>query len=255
MSHKAIPLKVEHFYHDEDLDFRISSKREMLSIFQAIMGERAQVALFYSHNQKSLLTTLIGVAESGIWLDVSPYPPDNKQILLSDKTTFVTTHRQVKVQFTTPGVENSLFEGESAFYADFPEFLLRIQRREHFRVNVPAHPPVRCIIPIPQESPEEPPVMRAVQVVNISLGGIGFMCGPNEVMLTAPKTFPNCKISIPEVGNLLVTVEVCSHFKVLAPGGTTHTHIGCKFIELDSQANILLQRYIARLQSESLSKQ
>lgn len=254
MSHKEIALKVEHFYHDEDLDFRISSRKEMRSILKGIADEGTQAALFYGHIQKFVLTTLLDATERGIWLDIGTYPPDNKQLILSDKITFVGIHKHVKIQFTTHHIESALFRNESAFYMDLPGYLLRIQRREHFRTVVPAASPIRCIIPIQPGNPEEPVIMRAVQIVNISGGGIGLLCGEHETMLLPKKIFSNCKISIPDIGTLNVTIEVRANIKVTAPNHAVRTHVGCAFVEMDNQTSILLQRYIARLQSESLIK-
>jgi hypothetical protein len=156
MPRREIALKVEHFYHDEDLDFRISSRKEMCSILKGIANQGTQVALFYGHSQKFVFTILLDVTEHGMWLDIGPYPPENKQLILSNKITFVGVHQHVKIQFTTHHIESDSFENESAFYMDMPGYMLRIQRREHFRIAVPATSPVRCIIPIQPEDPEEP---------------------------------------------------------------------------------------------------
>jgi c-di-GMP-binding flagellar brake protein YcgR len=259
MPHKEIALKVEHFYHDEDRDFRISSKKEMRSILQHIAEHGTRVALYYAHDHKFVLTALLGVDEQGMWLDVGPYPPDNKQLLLADRVTFVGIHRHVKVQFTAHEIESGTFENNSAFYIKLPEYLLRLQRREYFRMTVPAVPPVKCIIPVQPENPAEPATLHTVQLANISGGGVGvglgLLAGANETLLQPGKVFPGCKISIPGIGNLTVTLEVRGTIKFSGPHNAAHTHVGCQFVQMDNQTSALLQRYIARLQSESLVKQ
>lgn len=255
MPHKEVALTIEHFYNDEDLDFHISSKREIQSILQNIGDIGARIALFYGGGQSFILTTLLGVNAHGMWLDVGPFPPENKRILLSDKITFVSVLQHVKIQFVANNIENDLFENNEAFYLELPDYLLRLQRREFFRTTIPAAAPVKCIIPIPQENPDDPAIRREVHVVDISGGGIGLQCGEHEADLLPRKIFPDCQISIPDVGVLTVEIEVRNAYNVTSSNNVVHKHVGCRFIHLENRMNILLQRYITRLQSESLAKQ
>jgi hypothetical protein len=116
MSQNDVSLAIEHFYNDEDIEFRIKSRREILSILQNLADQGTRVALFYGSGKGFVLTTVLSVNEHGIWLDVGPFPPENKQILLSDKITFVSSHQHVKIQFATNDVQNDLFENNEAFY-------------------------------------------------------------------------------------------------------------------------------------------
>ena len=252
MSHKEVALKIEHFYNDDDLEFHISSKKEMLSILQSIADQGTRVALFYGNGQNFILTNLLGANGHGMWLDVGPFPPENKQLLLSDQITFVSVHQHVKIQFVVHDIQNDLFESNEAFYIELPDYLLRIQRREFYRSSIPASALVKCIIPIPPDDPDDPVIMRAVPLVDISGGGVGLLCEENEATLLPNKIFPNCQISLPDIGTLTVTIEVRNGIDFTTPNKAVHKRVGCRFIRLDNQMNILLQRYITYLQSERL---
>jgi c-di-GMP-binding flagellar brake protein YcgR len=151
-------------------------------------------------------------------------------------------------------IENDLFENNEAFYLELPDYLLRLQRRDFFRTPIPASTPVKCIIPLPQENPDDPVVIREISVRDISGGGIGLQCEEKETELLPNNVFPDCRISIPDVGILTVNIEVRNAYNVTTPNNVVHKHVGCRFYQLDNQMNILLQRYITRLQSESLAK-
>ena len=250
--HHKVALNIEHFYNDEDREFRISSRKGMLSILQGIADQGSHTALFYGGSQ-SILTTLIGINENGIWLDVGPFPPENKQILLSDRVTFVSVHQHVKIQFVANSIESVMFRNNEAFYLELPDYLLRVQRREFYRTAVPASPPVRCSVPIQPEDPDEPVIVRELPVVDISGGGIGLLCDEDEDALLPDKVFTDCRILIPEVGALTVTIEVRNGIKVTM-GKNIHKRVGCRFIRPDNQTNMLLQRYINQLQSENIFK-
>ncbi len=252
MSKKEVALKIEHFYNDEDLDLHIKSKLEMRSILQSIADQGSHVALYYGGGKDFILTTLLGVHEHGMWLDVGPFPPENKQILRSDRITFVSAHHHVKIQFVAHAIENGLFEDQQAFYLELPDYLLRIQRREFFRTAIPSSSLVKCVIPVQPENPDDPLTMFEAPILDISGGGIALRCAEHETTLQPEKIFPDCQISIPEVGTLKVTIEVRYSTNYTAPNMVVYKHVGCRFIGLDIQMNILLQRYLTRLQSESL---
>jgi len=251
---KEVVLQIEHFHDDEDLEFRIPSKKEMLSILQRIAEQGTRVALYYDTHHNFILTTLLGVNENGMWLDVGPFPPENERLLLGEKFTFVSVHQNVKVQFVSHHVENALFENTKAFYLELPDYLLRIQRRDFFRLSIPAGTPVMCIIPIKPDNPAAPAVIREVPVLDISGGGIGLLCGEDETVLLKGKTFYDCKIPLPGIGIATATIEVKSGIKFTARSNVVQMRAGCQFINLSSQAESLLHRYTTRLQAEALAK-
>lgn len=254
MSQHEVPLKIEHFYNDEDVEFHINSKREILSILQNIADQGTRVALFYGDDRNFILTSLLGANDHGMWLDVGPFPPENRQILLSDKITFVSSHHHVKVQFVSHDIQNDLFENNESFYLALPDFLLRIQRRDFFRTPIPSQTTLRCVIPIQPDNPDDPVMMRSLPLIDISGSGIGLLCGEHEAILVPNKVFPDCQISIPDVGILKVTIEVRTGINFSSHNNVVHKRVGCQFIGLENSSNILLQRYITRLQSESLVK-
>jgi c-di-GMP-binding flagellar brake protein YcgR len=254
---KQVALKIEHFYNDKDIELRIESKSEMQSILQSIAENGTQVALYYGHSQKFILTILLGVNEHGMWLDVGPFPPENKLVLLSDKITFVSVYQHVKIQFEAHHIENDLFENNEAFYMELPDYLLRIQRREFYRAHIPATTSVKCIIPIQTENPYDPVIMREVPLMDISGGGIGLLCEENEAELLTHKIFTGCQISLPDVGILTVAIEVRNSFNFTTNNDVVYKCVGCRFIRSDNpidnqDMDNLLQRYIIRLQRDNL---
>lgn len=254
---KEVSLQIEHFSRGQDIEFRIKSKKEMLFILQDIAEKGTRVALYYDQAHNFILTTLIGANADGMWLDIGPFPPENKRILLSDKITFVSLHKHVKVQFEAHEIVSALLEGDETFYLELPDYLLRIQRRDYFRLSIPASTPVKCIIPIKPnnpDKPEEPEILREVTVLDISGGGVSLLCGEHETELLPKTTFQNCRISLPGVGTIRVNIEIRNNVKFTTHNELVNTRAGCHFVRMDNQTSSLLQSYITRLQSDSLTK-
>ena len=254
LPHKTNALTVEHFCRDEDVDYHVSSKREMLSILNGIAEQGSRVCVYYGDDQHFILTTLLCVNERGLWLDVGPFSAENKQLLQSDKIVFVSLYQNLKIQFVVRKIEYDVFDNNGAFHIGLPDYLLRIQRREFFRSAMPSPDLVKCLIPIQSESPDDPKVIRAVPLMDISGGGIQLLCDADEESMLPNNTFPDCQISIPDVGTLTVTIEVRNSISFTADNNVALKRIGCRFVQLDNQINIPLQRHLIRLQSESMAR-
>lgn len=254
-SHKDIPLKIEVFSNGDDSPFRIHSRREVLSILRGILQERARVVLYYGEKNDFILTALLDVNEHGIWLDVGSLAEDNQRILRSNKIIFISSHHHIKVQFVAQRIETAPFKNEPAFRLPLPDSLLRIQRRDYFRLTTPASNPLKCLIPVDLSAPAAQPGMpapeREVTIMDISIGGIALVCEEYDTELLPGKTYENCRIFLPDIGAVTVTVKVKNAFIITLRNGTTSKRVGCEFIHMKGEAANLLQRYVTHLQGKA----
>lgn len=251
MAHGTL-LKIERFRDGKDSEFRVPSKREILLILQALADEGTRIALYCDNHPDFILTTLLTANANGLWLDVGPHAPENKRFLLGEKITFVTAHKNVKIQFTADDMASVQFEGAPAFFMKLPPYLLRIQRREHFRLSLPSGDPIKCTIPIALPKPDTEPMLHTVAALDISGGGVGLLCRNNETELVPGKTFNACKIALPDDGILTVSLNVRNNIPLPTANNTAKQRAGCQFLDLDNQMNMLLQRYLSLLERRSL---
>ena len=258
MNKKEVPLKIELFSDGEDSQFRVRSKREIQSILHGIAQEGTRAALYYDEGNDFILTTVLKVNEQSMWLDVGSIAASNQRILRSDKIVFTSSRHQVKVQFVLNRIENALLENRAAFCAPLPDSLLRIQRREYFRLTTPVGNPLRCIIPVSppfaMDLPGFPTSRREVTIMDISGGGVSLVCEAHETELQPGKIYEDCKITLPGVGVISATVKVKNSFEVTLRNGQISKRAGCEFAYLSGEAATLLQRYVVHLQSEALAK-
>jgi flagellar brake protein len=259
MNHKKeIPLKIELFSDGDDNPFRIRSKREILSLLQGIAQERMRAVLYYGEKNDFILTKLLGASEHGIWMDIGPLAEDNQRILQSNKIIFISSHRQVKIQFIAHRIERASFNHVDAFHLPLPDSLLRIQRRDYFRLTTPVNKPLRCTIPVRQAASTAQPGIIAskheVTIMDISVGGIALACEEHDTELQPGKTYEGCKISLPDIGVITVTVKVKNVFEITLRNGLVNKRVGCEFINMGGEAATLLQRYVTQLQSQAIAK-
>ncbi len=253
---RDVPLKIELFPDGDDSQFTIHSRREILSILNGIAQKTTLVALYFNEGNEFILTTVLKVTEQGLWLEVGSIAATNQRILRSNKIIFISSHNRVKVQFVAYRIESALFENCAAFYLSLPDSLLRIQRREYFRLTTPVSTPLKCIIPVvpPIEIPEPDSIIsrREVTIMDISGGGIALVCEVHDTELHSGKVYADCNIPLPGLETIRVTVKVQNCFEVTLRNGQIRKRAGCEFIQLSGEAAALLQRYVVYMQSENL---
>lgn len=255
---KEASLTIERFYHGNDSEFRVPSRREMLSILQDLADKGTHAALYYDAAHNFIMTTVLAATEDGIWLDVGPFPPDNKRVLLSDKLTLVSLHQHVKIQFEVREIQSASYDDAEAFFIELPDYLIRIQRREYFRLGIPPGAPLECIIPFRPLNPAEPDESAAIRtfpVFDISVGGIALLCEEGETGLQPGKEFQNCRISLPDIGVLTATLHVKNNVSFTTHNKMIQMRAGCELHHLSNRMQDLVQRYVNQLQSELLAKQ
>jgi len=255
---KGLSLEIERFRRGEDEEFRIASKKEMQYILQHIAEKGTRALLYYDSGNSFIVTTLLTASPDGIWLEIGPDQEANQHILQSTTgITIVSLHRGVKIQFSAKSVQLAP-PSNDAFYMEAPPYILRIQRRNFFRLSVPLSIPLQCVIPVKPadpEKPDEPPVIRKVTIADISGGGLALSCDENEADLTFGRVFPDCQITLPGIGTITVTLSIRNSIDISLPNDMIGKRVGCQFLSMDLQTSSLLQRYISRLQSDELVHQ
>jgi flagellar brake protein len=175
-------------------------------------------------------------------IDCSHHPDVQKSLLSADKLVFVTFIESIKIQFSLDEVQEKIIaDGKPALRFKIPEELMRLQRRNHFRVQTPKGEPLLCFMPMP----DHPDRGVNVEVFDISLGGIAVIHATSDVRLAPGMIFSRCRVSIPDVGELVTDIEI-RH--VPADDGTNFRSIGCKFVNVPANMVNLLQRYIIQVE-------
>lgn len=241
-----IPLNIARLSHEEEQQFLITSQKEILFILHTIEHKQSRSALFFNDGANFLLTTVLDVNESGLWLGASNLDSENRAALESKDAIFVSSHYQVRVQFSASKVETAHHNDQNALYIPLPKSILRMQRRDYFRLPTPFQNPLQCVITT--SDPQVIPPEQQVTIMDISVGGVALVCEEHNIELLPGNIYPNCQIELPDVGTLTASIKVKNSFEVLAPDGSTQKRAGCEFQKLDGASEIMLQRFISLMQ-------
>jgi flagellar brake protein len=242
---RDIPLKIEILSSKDDEQYRITSLKEIEFVLHNITKSGSPIALYFSDANDSVLTRLLGVDASGLWLEQRPTAKENAPVLESRKLIFVSSLAQVKVQFVSNHATATTYQGEPAFFMALPQSIYRLQRREYYRLATPVSDPLLCFITDDQGVEQQ---QHEVTIMDISGGGVGLTCTEQDIALVPGQTYKNCRIDLRNIGEFVGTIEVKNLAVFSTPSGDTVRRAGCEFKNLDGVSTILLQRYVTAMQ-------
>lgn len=236
-----------------DARFAVRARTEIAYVLKQTMQTRQMVTAYLDGSEDFALTSVAAVNpdRDEVLLDPGPDAAANKRLLAARRILFVTSHEQVKVKFAASQAQQVTWQGQPAFRIPMPRWVVRIQRREHYRIATPITKPLICTIPLPQRGPG----MQAETIVlDISGGGVALMDNHDALGFRVGDVYENCRIVLPEAGTLTVSLEVRNAFDTPLKNGLSFRRCGCKFLDLKPAAENLVQRYIMHLERSRNSR-
>lgn len=238
---------------DTEESFRVHSKSDIVFILRGVMQSNALVTLYHGIGNNFILTAILSIEPqtNQIILDYGSDEKACQQALQSKKLIFVMIQNRVKVEFTCDQIRKIQFEGKDAFAVNIPASLLRIQRRDHFRISTPIIKPLKCIIPIPGGSSSS---KAEVVILDLSCGGMAVIDQHPVINFDPGIIYENCQIALPETGTIKTAIQVKNAYEITLRNGQNCMRAGCQFINLPASMEAMIQRYIIKQEQMRRSK-
>ena len=225
--------------------YMLYSRGEIVAILQRIGRERTLVTIYTGDGEFSVSMILnVDPDFDEATFDMPVNPEAQARVLAANDLVFVIFFENVKVQFRAQIAQATTFEGRAAFRVRLPTQMLRLQRREYFRVRTPLMGQASCLVP--QESGASK--YESLQVLNISIGGLAVLSYPHNFDLPLGETIRNCFLDLPGIGPVNVAFRVVNVYD--SEDDAQGRRCGCQFVDLAPQARMMLQRYVNRVEAE-----
>lgn len=222
--------------------YLIHSRREIVALLRRLTDKRELVRMIFSEGEEAIATAVLEVGEDSVIIDSAPDDEQLARVLASGSISFDTALERIRIAFFATRIEPCLHDGLPALRIPLPQTMVRLQRREYYRVLTP-----RCSIQIEQEG-GPPPVSFAVQ--NVSAGGIALI--DDEKMLDATKgtEYTNCELMLPGAQSIIATLCVMNCCDITLYNGRMARRIGCAFVNPNAAMLALVQRYVSKLERD-----
>ncbi len=251
-SQEAHASAVEMLSNDEYSKYMLQNKNEMLPVLRGLTNSVSQVTMFFNEGRDMVLTSLVSYDNDHIVLDYGPSSDMNRKALDADKLFCVTQLDKVRIQFTLRGLSTIQSDGRPAFRAALPETMLRLQRREFFRLTLPISRPLKISLTVLIEGKA---TNLDASVTDISGGGFGLSGLPKDLAIDKGVEIANLKMDLPEVGMITGKAAVRSVMLVTNRSGVQSKRAGCEFVALPGPMLNLVQRYIIKCERERKARE
>ncbi|MBV1776554.1 flagellar brake protein [Burkholderiaceae bacterium DAT-1] len=226
--------------------YMLHSPMEIGHALLALAKKHDLTCVYVDHGKTSFISTIVDVnlKEGHFWFDVSGAERVNQAVTSADRVVFAAAPEGVKIQFVVRGnVSKVTLDSGPAFKAPFPPDMIKLQRREFFRLETPVGKPILCQMLHPDGR------MVDMSLHDISIGGLGGWL-PQGVHAEVLDHFKDCRLDLGTMGLITVTLEVRSARKVTQRNGNVQVLAGFKFVDLPRNVENILQRFIATLERE-----
>lgn len=230
--------------------FELTSPFDIAHALRQLMNKREMIALYFNQGSQFALTTIVDVdAKSGFFLiDQSGSAEVNRKLAQSERNVFVATPDGIKHQFVCGPLKAASHHGKGAFRLALPQSLIKLQRREFFRLATPITNPLKCKIN------DHPAGKLELPLNDISLGGICLMLTTPRDDIHIMDILHDCSIDLPQFGVLPFEMEVRNIRPVRQRNDNLVHLVGCQFHNLPGTRQNMLQKYITQLQKEQLNR-
>jgi c-di-GMP-binding flagellar brake protein YcgR len=218
---------------------------EIERILQDIMASKTTVSIYGTNSRDFALSSIVAIdsEHDSLLLEQGSSQEFNEHLKNADHVTCVSTHEQVHIQFSGRELQAEMLDNEPVFRIAMPRELLRLQRREYYRLGTSIINPVKCMIHTPRGYLD-------TVVVDISIGGLGVLAYEGVGLLHPGDSYHGCRIAMPGTGEFAVSLTVRSIFDLTLKNGRLTHRAGCQFIDLPASVETEIQRYINRVERE-----
>lgn len=222
--------------------YLIHSRREIIALLRRLAEKRELVRMIFADGEEALATAVLEVHDDCLIVDTARDPAQIERVLASDSISFDTALEKIRIAFFSKKAEVCLQDGRPALRIPLPDTMIRLQRREHYRVLTP-----RCSIQIARED-GPPPVSFAVQ--NVSAGGIALIDDHQLLDATQGREYLECELQLPGAQNVIVHLCVMNCCDLTLYNGRVARRLGCAFINPTAATLALVQRYVSKVERD-----
>lgn len=225
--------------------YLLTSRTDVITALIDLSRKPELVAAYFHQGHESIITTVVAVLPERnlMLLECGPDTRHNERLLADDNATCLSKHHEIDIRFQLNTLRIARYRGESVFAAPIPETVLRLQRREFFRVHAPLMNPITC------RFENETTGILELPLADISVGGLSMIDIAHRFSGEEKMRLGLCTLTFPDNGgDMEVTLEVRGILLHGKHEAQLIRRIGCAYTDLSTDKENFMQRYIHHLQ-------
>ncbi len=225
----------------------------MLALLRGLKENSQLISMMINEGSEVFITSILELDDlnNTLMIDSSPSEEANQRIIEAPRVFFDGLLDRISIQFSTSSMQRTTFEGRPALQCNIPISMIRLQRRENYRINTPLSNPIRCLIPLVIGAGYE---TIKFSLVDISCGGVAILDEKRILEIDVGQIYDDCQIDLPGIGQIDLALQIRNSQDLMLLNGKTNRRVGCEFIGASTAALASVQRYIMKLERERNSK-
>ncbi|MDR2881308.1 MAG: flagellar brake protein [Azoarcus sp.] len=237
-------------------EFLLRGRQQVRRLLHELISNSSLISVHLLPGGLSFLSAIVTLSDDEEWLflDASPNETIHRRCLQAEGLLCVTQLNKIRIQFRVSQVTEVPFEGHPTLAAPIPDEILRLQRRDTFRLQVPISHGLKCILPMKEHgysNGHDKPQRKNIEapVIDISAGGLSMEVPLSKTAPTVGDQINGCYLKL--AGDLIaVNLEIRNHGRRILGNGKEMLRIGCSFIGLPIPAANQIQRYLYQVERE-----
>jgi len=233
--------------------YQVDSRREIIALLRGLRDSNQLISMLINSGSEVFITSILDVDDVNnlVIVDSVPGQLANQRIIEAPRVSFEGLLDKIGIQFSSSNLKLIDFENRPALQFAIPANMIRLQRREYYRINTPLSSPIKVSIPVEIDGKIDTPKFS---LVDISCGGVAILDEKKVLDCTIGKTYEHCKLDLPSIGLVEIILQVRSHQELILLNGKSNRRIGCQFINISNAVLSNIQRYIMKLERERNAK-
>ena len=232
---------------DDEIEdrFYLLGQREIIATLGQFIYKSIPVTALFNGGNDFILTTLLEARPKALIFDLGGDPQANQRLLKSASCTFVSSVNGIRIQFSTSGGIRRIRWGDAdAFAVSLPKRVLRLQRRESYRITTPMIKSItvrlRCV-----QLDVDLDELRPIHDLSVSGFAATFSQQPS---LEPGQSFERVTLTLPK--QRFIDSAIVVRHVTASEDASDHPHYraGMAFTNLPRSMEIEIQRYIIALE-------
>lgn len=231
--------------------FFVNQNTEIMSYLRALQERQSIVTIYLDDGRYFFQSLILAVdaAKEHLLVDGANMLAIEQHVEAAKTVTLTANLDKVKIQARLPAHDLTVANNGTALSAPIPTSILRLQRREYFRLDTPQANALSCqLVATLRDGSSQ---VLTLPLLNISGNGVSLTAPPTYAESFSLGTiFPDCRLLIPGEGAFLVNLCVREAQASDDQNGQPNLRIGCAFHALAPSPLAQIQRYITRQERE-----
>lgn len=240
---EELPLRAEPEELQATTLSRLHNPAEVHQLLASLVARQAMVSLYPEKPGVIASLPLLGIDGHQLILAL-PEETERAAVFDARQLLCVGLQDRIKLQFEVGYPRLVEWQHQPALAVTAPASILRLQRRDHYRLTIPLSQPLSAYLPLRPDSDEE----VEVSIIDLSPGGMGILAFIPGLSLLPGARYHRIRIELPHMASVAVDAQVRSRFELVLRNGIRTVRTGFEFRPLPAADRQQIQHYINRIE-------